>query len=53
MTGRDPLRTALCERLGIDAPVVQAPMAGGWTTPELVAAVSNAGGLGVLAAARP
>src|SRR3712207_5071002 len=27
-------------------------MAGGWTTPELVAAVSNAGGFGVLAGAR-
>ncbi|WP_346846155.1 nitronate monooxygenase [uncultured Rothia sp.] len=31
-------------------PVVGAPMAGGPTTPELVAAVSNAGGLGMLAA---
>jgi nitronate monooxygenase len=30
-------------------PIVQAPMAGGATTPELVAAVSNAGGLGSLA----
>ena len=27
-------------------------MAGGWTTPELVSEVSNAGGLGVLAGAR-
>jgi nitronate monooxygenase len=36
--------------LGIRYPIVQAPMAGGWTTPELVAAVSNAGGLGMLAA---
>ena len=27
-------------------------MAGGHTTPELVAAVSNAGGLGILAASR-
>jgi len=27
-------------------------MAGGWTTPELVAAVSDAGGLGMLAGAR-
>lgn len=32
-------------------PIIQAPMAGGVTTPELVAAVSNAGGLGSLAAA--
>ncbi|MDA0185625.1 nitronate monooxygenase, partial [Solirubrobacter phytolaccae] len=31
-------------------PIVGAPMAGGPTTPELVAAVSNAGGLGCLAA---
>lgn len=31
-------------------PIIQAPMAGGATTPELVAAVSNAGGLGSLAA---
>ncbi|GIW25866.1 nitronate monooxygenase family protein [Meiothermus sp.] len=30
-------------------PILQAPMAGGATTPELVAAVSNAGGLGSLA----
>jgi nitronate monooxygenase len=46
------IRTALCERLGIALPIVQAPMAGGWTTPALVAAVSNAGGLGMLAATR-
>ncbi len=32
-------------------PIVQAPMAGGITTPELVAAVSNAGGLGSIGAA--
>jgi nitronate monooxygenase len=34
----------------LDIPVVQAPMAGDPTTPELVAAVSAAGGLGFLAA---
>jgi nitronate monooxygenase len=45
-------KTSLCSQLGIDLPIVQAPMAGGWTTPALVAAVSNAGGLGMLAAAR-
>ena len=33
-------------RLGIEHPIVLAPMAGGAGTPELVAAVSNAGGLG-------
>ncbi len=32
-------------------PIIQAPMAGGITTPELVAAVSNAGALGSLGAA--
>ncbi len=37
----------VCEILGIIKPVVQAPMT--WiTSPELVAAVSNAGGLGIL-----
>ena len=33
-------------RLGIEHPIILAPMAGGAGTPELVAAVSNAGGLG-------
>ncbi len=36
----------LRDMLGIEHPIIQAPMAGGPTTPELVAAVSNAGGLG-------
>ncbi len=44
-------RNGLMRRLGIEHPVIQAPMAGGPTTPELVAAVSNAGGLGSLGAA--
>src|SRR5688572_7792207 len=43
--------TAATERLGIEVPIVQAPMSGS-TTPELVAAVSAAGGLGSLGAAR-
>lgn len=34
----------------LDVPIVGAPMAGGPTTPALVAAVSDAGGLGFLAA---
>src|SRR4051794_29413241 len=34
----------------LELPVVQAPMAGGPSTPELAAAVSEAGGLGFLAA---
>lgn len=42
--------TRLTERLRIRYPIIQAPMAGGPTTPELVAAVSNAGGLGSLGA---
>jgi nitronate monooxygenase len=41
------LRTPLCERLGIDLPILCAPM-GFVTGPELAAAVSNAGGLGIL-----
>lgn len=45
-------RTPLCDLLGIDYPIIKAPMAGGPDTPELVAAVSNAGGLGVLAGTR-
>ena len=36
--------------LNIAYPIIQAPMAGGHTTPELVAAVSNSGGLGSLGA---
>src|ERR1044072_1137166 len=34
----------------LDVPIVQAPLAGGPSTPELAAAVSGAGGLGFLAA---
>ena len=41
----------LLKRLGIEYPIIQAPMAGGPSPPELVAAVSNAGGLGSLGAA--
>lgn len=44
------LRTELCDRLGIEKPIILAGM-GGVAGPELVAAVSNAGGLGVLGAA--
>ncbi|MBL8474326.1 MAG: nitronate monooxygenase [Rhodocyclaceae bacterium] len=36
---------------GLTYPIIQAPMAGGATTPELVAAVCNAGGMGSFAAA--
>jgi nitronate monooxygenase len=41
----------LLERLGISRPIIQAPMAGGATTPELVSAVGEAGALGFLGAA--
>lgn len=34
----------------LDIPIIQAPMAGGMTTPELVAAVSNTGAIGSLGA---
>lgn len=46
------LHTPLCELLGVRYSIIQAPMAGGWTTPELVSAVCEAGGFGVLAGAR-
>ena len=42
------IRTELCQRLGIDVPIVQAPIGDG-ATPELVAAVAGAGALGMLA----
>ncbi len=45
------MTTTLAELIGIDHSIIQAPMAGGTTTPELVAAVSNAGGLGSIGAA--
>ncbi len=40
------LKTPLSERLGLRVPIIQAPMAGGPSTMELVTAVSAAGGLG-------
>lgn len=44
------LHTRICELFEIEVPVVLAGM-GGASTPELAAAVSNAGGLGILGAA--
>jgi nitronate monooxygenase len=41
------VRTPLCDLVGIEVPVVLAPM-GGAVTPELAAAASNAGALGML-----
>lgn len=40
----------LSSLLGIDYPIIQAPMAGGYVSAELTAAVSNSGGLGSIAA---
>ena len=47
MTAASPLRTPLCDRLGIDVPIIQAPI-GRVSGSALAAAVSNAGGLGML-----
>jgi len=44
------LRTALCDLVGIDVPIVQTGM--GWVAgPRLVSATANAGALGILASA--
>src|SRR4051794_23576925 len=42
--------SALLERLGVERPIVQAGMGGGISGHELAAAVSEAGGLGTIAA---
>ena len=44
------IRTRFCDRFGIDAPIVVAPMGPDLTGPDLVAAVCNAGGVGILQA---
>jgi NAD(P)H-dependent flavin oxidoreductase YrpB (nitropropane dioxygenase family) len=44
------MKTNLCHVLGIEHPIIAAPMGPDLTGPELVAAVSNAGGLGILQA---
>jgi NAD(P)H-dependent flavin oxidoreductase YrpB (nitropropane dioxygenase family) len=41
------MQTALCKLLGIEVPIIQAPM-GGAVGPAIAAAVSNAGALGML-----
>ena len=45
-----PVRTPLMQTLGLEHPIIQAPMAGGGDTPALVAAVAEAGGIGFLGA---
>ena len=42
------LHTPLCELFGVDVPVLNAPMGGGDAPAELAAAVSAAGGLGLV-----
>src|SRR5262245_30287555 len=44
------MKTALCHMLGIEYPIIAAPMGPDLTGSETVAAVSNAGGLGILQA---
>jgi enoyl-[acyl-carrier protein] reductase II len=44
------MRTPLCDLLGIDLPIIQASI-GPWSSPELTAAVCDAGGLGSLGTA--
>jgi NAD(P)H-dependent flavin oxidoreductase YrpB (nitropropane dioxygenase family) len=46
------MKTTLCHLLGIEHPIIAAPMGPDLTGPDLVAAVSNAGGLGILQAHR-
>jgi NAD(P)H-dependent flavin oxidoreductase YrpB (nitropropane dioxygenase family) len=41
------MHTAFCKRVGVELPIIQAPM-GGAVGPALAAAVSSAGGLGML-----
>ncbi|WP_201715809.1 NAD(P)H-dependent flavin oxidoreductase [Rossellomorea arthrocnemi] len=43
-------KNEVSKSLGIQYPIIQAGMAGGVTTPQLVASVSNSGGLGTLGA---
>src|SRR5215471_3951446 len=44
------MKTNLCHMLGIEHPIIAGPMGPDLTGPDLVAAVSNAGGLGILQA---
>src|SRR5580692_459242 len=46
---RPILKTKLCDMLGIEYPIMLAAMAPNMSDPPLVAAVSEAGGIGVLA----
>jgi nitronate monooxygenase len=46
-----PATSDFLQTVKVQHPVIQAPLAGGGDTPELVATVSNAGGLGFIGAA--
>jgi nitronate monooxygenase len=46
-----PITTPLTQALGLAHPIIQAPMAGGAVTVEMIAAVCEAGGLGYISAA--
>lgn len=45
------IETVLTKRLKLEHPLIQAPLAGGGDTPDLVAAVCNAGAIGFIGAA--
>ena len=42
------LKTRLCDLLGVEFPIISAPMGPDIAGPELAAAVSGAGGLGLM-----
>jgi NAD(P)H-dependent flavin oxidoreductase YrpB (nitropropane dioxygenase family) len=46
------IRTKFCELLGVEYPVALGGMGGGFTQPDMVAAVSDAGGFGALSCNR-
>jgi NAD(P)H-dependent flavin oxidoreductase YrpB (nitropropane dioxygenase family) len=46
------LRTRACDLLGIRFPIIGAPLGPTISGPELTAAVSGAGGLGIMSGAR-
>lgn len=45
------LKNPFLQRLGLTHPIIQAPLAGGGDTPDLVAAVGNSGAIGFIGAA--
>lgn len=46
--GPNMFKTRVTELFGVEHPIIQGALGGGLATPELVSAVSNAGGLGIL-----